>query len=419
MDILIKTWREKMNTAIKSAFLLGTVSLLAACGAEDTTTQAAPQNYHDITTTLQGSIFNALDGSRITDESLKVTLVQGSNYRNANLRKGDNEFAGDYSISDIPTSTSANITYRIVTTADGYQPIETDIAFNTNLTAGGAIQDRRNNAVGNMYMFPLGTYATDVKVNVTFNNEPVENATVLLNPITAANVLTTDSSNTIFTAANGFQQATTALTDASGVATFAAAGLVLGGQYNIDVMPATYEGVNLAQNSAGPITIGATANNNVVTMTELVNGSSNGLYVTSATNQDTDAITSNGSLTLTFSRAVKLVDERNILATLAGDDSTKKAQLDTSAAPNTTVNAVLATDGLSLTLTPAFTTIPVNFNGTNNETIADDNLSVVYSNVMVRIAATNDTVAQYDVFGLSNGTGGNPSASVQTTIDFN
>jgi hypothetical protein len=405
----------QMNNLIKSAAIISGVSLLAACGGEDrTSNNNVDQNYHDITTTLQGSIFSAIDGSRITDESLDVTLVQGTDYREAEVRTGSSDFAGDYSISDIPTSTDDNITYRIVSTVDGYQQFETTVSFSVDTVS---LQDKDVNVIGNIYMYPLGLFASDVKVNVTFNNEPVEGATVLLNPRTASNTLTTDTNNTL-ALVNGFQQALSAVTDASGEVTFASANLVLGGQYNIDVMPTTYEDSQLQVNSgtAPYLTVGSTTNIRNVTMAESVPGTANGLYITSATNTDSDEVTTTGALTLTFSRAVSLVDERNVTASLTGD--TVFAVLNATDTPDSTVAAALSVDGLTLTLTPTFSTQPVSFNGVNNEATADDNLVVNYSNLFVRIAESNDTAVVYDVFGLSDETGNTPSAAVQTTIDF-
>ena len=401
-----------MKTIIKSAALFGAVSLLAACGGDETSDNSVSQNYHNITTTLQGSIFNAIDGSRITDESLKVTLVQGDDYRNANVRKGTDDFAGDYAINGIPTATSAgNITYRIVSLATGFQPFEATVAFNI---ATGGLQDSRANRVGNIYMYPLGSFASDVKVNVTFNNEPVANASVLLNPQTNANNATTDTSNALFAAQAGFQGAQTVITDAAGIATFSATNLVLGGQYSIDVLPTTHEGSQLALN-AGTLTVVGTNNNiNNIAMAETVPGTENGLYVTSASNLDPDQVTSGGALTLTFSRSVSLIDETAIGANLTNKTT---ATLDASSIPNSNVSGVLSPDGLSLTLTPQFTTAPLNYSGSNGTT-ADNGLLVNFTNVFIRINDSSDSAVVYNVFALTAETGGNPSASVLATAAF-
>lgn len=408
-----------MKTIIKSAVLFSAVSLLAACGGDDdqTSDNSIKVNFHDIRATLQGSVFNAIDGTRIKDESLAVTLVQGGDYRRASVQKGEREFAGDYAIGGIPTSTNNNITYRIVGKAAGYQDFEGAVSFALRTDD---LQDNRVNLLANMYMFPLGSFASDVKVNVTFNKEPVVGVTVLLNPRTGSNQLTTDSSNTaLFAAQSGFQQAISVVTDASGVATFPAAGLALGGQYNVDVLPTVHEGTQLQVNrGAAPyFVVGTSTNIKNVTMLESVPGSENGLYVTSASNSVTDAVTSTGVLTIGLSRAITLVDERNIGANLTGD--IVKAVLNATTVPDSQVAATLSADGKTLTLTPVFTTAPVAFNDSNNEALADDNLVVNYTNVLVRIKDATDDAKTYNVFSaLNDQTGNNPSPAVQTTKDF-
>lgn len=411
-----------MKTIIKSAMLFSTVSLLAACGGDEKSSDnSVKTNYHDVRATLQGSVFDAVNGARIKDESLTVTLVQGKDYRRASVQKGDREFAGDYAIDGIPTSTNSNITYRIVGKATGYQDFEGAVSFSLR-TSG--LQDKRVNLLANMYMYPLGSFASDVKVNVTFNNEPVVGATVLLNPRSGSNQLTTDSSNTaLFAAQSGFRQAVTVVTDASGVATFPAAGLVLGGQYSIDVLPTIHEGTQLANNktAGGLFTVGTTVNTRNVTMTQTVPGAENGLYITSASNFDGDTLTSSGVLTIGFSRAVTLATENAIGANLTGD--VVRAVLNATSAPDSQVSATLSADGKTLTLTPAFTTSPIAYNnasdGTNNSALADDKLAINYTNVLVRINDATDNATTYNVFAtLNDQTGNNPSATVNMTSDF-
>lgn len=429
-----------MKTIIRSAVVVSAVSLLAACGSEDkhNSDSSVQHNYHDITTTLQGTVFNAIDGARITDKSLSITLVQGSNYRRAKVRKGTADFAGDYAIGNIPTSTAlsrpdtpeedsraeaepaaprGNITYRVSGKVDGFQDFDAAVSFDVQTND---LQDRRANVIGNIYMYPKGVFASDVKVNVSFSedNEVVVGATVLLNPRTGSNVITTDLDNKI-DATNGYQGSLQAVTDASGTATFAAADLVLGGSYNIDVLPIAHKGTQLAVNRGTEdyFTVGATTDIRNVSMAEVVPGNDNGLYITSASNTDTDALTPTGVLTLGFSRAVTLVDERNVRATLSG--TTVRAELNSDSFPNSTVEAVLSTDGLTLTLTPVFTKAPVAFNDLNNEALADNNLVVTYSSLLVRIADAADSANTYSVFTtLNDGTGDNPEGKVKITKSF-
>lgn len=411
-----------MNRFVSTTATIALASALVACGGDDTSDNSVKQNYHDVKATLQGTVFDALTGARITDESLEVYLVQGTDYREAKVRHEDKLFAGDYAIGNLPTTTAGNITYRIAALAEGYQNFESAVSFTLNTAA---LQDEQANFLANMYLYPTGTYASNVTVNVSYNNEAVEGATVLLNPRTGSNQLTTDTSNTgLFVAQSGFQEALVATTDASGVATFEAANLVLGGQYNVDVMPITHEGIQLQVNrgTAGYFVVGATTTMRNVSMSQAAPGNDNGLYVTSISNADTDNVTTSGALTVKFSRAVTLVDETDIGADLSGD--VVNAVLDTSNAPDSIVTASLSSDGMTLTLTPVFTTAPVVFDGTNSGT-ADDNLVVTFENVVIRLAEGDDTATAYTLFGnngaagaLVDYTGVAPSADVQTTTDF-
>ncbi len=49
-----------MKKIMKSAALISTVSLLAACGADDITKTQSPQNYHDIKTTFKALFLTPL-----------------------------------------------------------------------------------------------------------------------------------------------------------------------------------------------------------------------------------------------------------------------------------------------------------------------------------------------------------------------
>ncbi|NOR52109.1 MAG: hypothetical protein GQ470_05765 [Gammaproteobacteria bacterium] len=150
-------------------------------------------------------------------------------------------------------------------------------------------------------------------------------------------------------------------------------------------------------------------------MAELVPGTSERLYVTSASNLDGNEVTSDGVLTITFSRAVSFVDETAITATLGGATT---AVLDATSAPDSGVKGILSTDGLTLTLSPVYTTNPVVFSGANAGT-ADNGLTVTYSSVNVRLTSDDDTGNIYSVFGtLVDTSGVNPSGTVLVTPTF-
>src|SRR5690554_271004 len=207
----IISWRIRMNSVLKATSLVALSATLIACGGDED--QAVPQNYHDIKTNLQGTVFDAVTGDRISTEGLNVTLVQGDDYRKAKINK---DFQGDFFVGDIPTSTNNNITYRLDVSYAGYQPFTSLIAFGVN-TLG--LQDKKAAMIGNVYLYPLGATAPDQTVTVTYNGEQVPNATVLLQPDTSANTPTTDTSlpPTWLRASTGYQQAIEATTDANGI----------------------------------------------------------------------------------------------------------------------------------------------------------------------------------------------------------
>src|SRR5690606_1379478 len=115
----IISWRIRMNSVLKATSLVALSATLIACGGDIKENTSTPQNYHDITVDLQGTVFDAVTGQRISTDGLKVTLVQGDNYRTA---KTNGDFQGDYFIGNIPASANLNnITYRIIAEKDGYQ----------------------------------------------------------------------------------------------------------------------------------------------------------------------------------------------------------------------------------------------------------------------------------------------------------
>lgn len=415
-----------------SGFIFSALLLIGLSGCDDTviknySNSGVPNNYFNEVATVQGTIFNAISGDRITDSSLKVTLVRGTTYQAAAVRTGTQSFAGDYAFTGVPISIDNNVEYRVSASVTGYQPFEAYLSLGTD-NGNNDTLDKNYNSIENIYLFPLGATANDLKVNVTFDGEPVTGATVLLQIESDTNNEITETINRLFPD-QGLLGSLMRTTNATGVVTFEGAGLVLGGGYRIQVLPVVHEGIQLKRSGGTFVIIGTDDTNSATTATvvsnivmdEAVPGNDNGLYVVSATNTDATNIAADGVLTIVFSRAVSLVQESVIIAGLTKTGASGTAALDVSGSPNTEVTAEM-TDSFTLTITPNFATatpaVPVLSDGSNAAT-ADNGLTVTYSNLEVRIEQTNDTAIIYDVFtALSDETGGNPSGIVKITPSF-
>ncbi|MEK9765730.1 MAG: hypothetical protein VW274_04560, partial [Thalassolituus sp.] len=360
------------------------VSLVGCGGDESISNQAVPTNYHNVTANLQGTVFDAVTGQRVTADNLKVVLVQGGKYRTAGNNKN---YVGDYYIDNIPASTAGNYEFRIEATADGYQPV---VSTYTPYVDINSLQDQKVWNLSNFYLFPVGMTAPDYSFDIMFEGEPVVGATVLMNPQINNNSLNTDT-DARFYPSSGYQGALTATTDASGKVTFAGTELVLGGYYAVSVLPVVHNEVQLARYSTTYVNVGTTQVAQSITMGEIAPGSANGLYVVSASNTDSSQFTSGGALVLQLSRPVALVDETQIGASLTNANN---ATLDNTST-GSDVTVTVSTDGLTVTLTPNFTTAPVAFNGSNSAD-ADNGLEVSYLNAFVRLADGSDSAFVYN-----------------------
>lgn len=370
----------------KLLILLMVVGMMVWSCADETTTStenaAVPLNYFSDTATLQGTIFEATTGERLGGDSLKVTLVQGISYRSPSILKTDetDSFVGDYAFTDVPVTVNNVATYRITATRDNYQQFETYVSL---VTPVAAPLDTEYNFVGNIYMFSLDAQASDITIYVEYDNERVEGATVLLQQQIANNAVTTPTTpaaTTLFAANTGNTGTLGSLsgtTDSDGMVTFEGTNLVLGGAYTPVVLPLTYEGVQLALTAGNQIIVGATASpsTQLIAMNDEEPGTQgDGLYIVYASNQDPQDVRSSGVLEIVFNRPIALVSEDAFRAVLANATT---AVLDAATAGDE-VTVTVSTDGLTLTLTPNWTTSPVPYDGTNAAT-ADINLDITYA----------------------------------------
>lgn len=416
---------------MKKIFILFISLLLVGMfvGCDETTetgsNQAIPLQSFEETGTVQGTVFDAVTGARIGDSSLKVTLIKGSTYASPAVLKNsstDTTFLGDFAFNDVPVTQGGVATYRIVAEMAGYQTFEgyINIAVGMVAVTGSGIIDEVYNFVRNIYMYPVGSYASDQYIYVYYDNEPVSGATVLLEHLPFGNTPITTPTGTVVTApatagntpitvqpaANGLSQSLIATTDANGLATFLGSTLVLGGSYPVTVLPLKYEGVQLAINTGTAIIVGASGNINVqvVNMTDEVPGVNNeGLYVVSATPQDPEDILSSGVLTITFNRAIEIVSEQAFTATLSGTATTGTLTGDNT---NTAVAATVSTDGLVLTLTPVFTTAIVPYSaatGPSGTNTADISTSITYTGGQITLLNDDESVTYNILQGGADG----------------
>ncbi|MBA4366974.1 MAG: hypothetical protein C0403_04975, partial [Desulfobacterium sp.] len=322
----------------------------------------------------------------------------------------DTTFAGDYAFTGIPTTVHGSLTYRITVTMDGYQRFEgyitpdaTDPDDDTDTLGGNNNTiDTVYNMIGNVYLFPLGETAADVNVYVEYNNERISGATVYLEQDTANNAETAEESIAAnqLVASTGQLVNLSATTGADGRAIFSGSNLVLGGRYRITVLPIVYEGVQLALNdeAVAAFIVGTTVNTQVVNMADTAPGTEdNGLYIVYASNNDDEDIVSTGVLTLVFSKPVGIVSEDAFTAILNNEST---AVLDVTDG----VTAAMSADGLTMTLTPIFSTAIVPYNPSNPAgPPADINMSITYTGGQVYLLGDNRAEALTILIGGADG----------------
>ena len=349
--------------------------------------------------TIQGAVFDATTGARLGGNDLKMTLVQGSSDRSPSKlnRDTNSDLMGEYAFADVPVNVDGgNITFKMVITKTGYQRFEGTVTYNVAEGDLVATTDKIINLIRDVYLFPVGATAPDIEVAVEFDREPVPGAIVALQQRTESNVASVDAAGNgnRLLAASGLIPTLTATTDAAGKVTFAGASLVLGGAYRLVVLPIKHEGVPLARFIAGANIIAGTATSpTLVSMSDTTpSGNDDGIFVVFASNRDTDDITgltNPGVLTLVFNRPVELnnVTGNPFTATLVNAG----AAVLNGAGTSTSVSGVLSVDGLTLTLTPQFTTAPI---------ATDVNLDAVFAGGQLTVAGDEGAQGKA-VFGLS------------------
>jgi hypothetical protein len=282
---------------------------------------------------------------------------------------------------------------------DGYQRFEGEFALIAtvpeDVLGGGGNGDDNNlnntldgtyNFIQNIYLFPVGATAPSYNFYVEYDNERVPGATIYLEQDTNNNIETSLTSANMLAATSGLIPVLTATTDDTGLATFAGSSLVLGGRYNVTVLPVVYEGVQLAMNTGEVINFigmenGGGEDGNITRMIAMAdlepNDQSDGLYIIYASNHDPQDITGidpdvAGVLTVVFNRPVAMPNANDCTATLIGATD---AVLTDPGNPDS-VDTDVSDDGYTLILTPHWDTEP-------DET--DVNMDILYAGCTITL----------------------------------
>ena len=391
----------------KVLFVLSLVlagGMLWGCGSTSTTNNPNTNGlqYYNITGSIQGKIMDAITGAPVSGSNLKVYLIQGSSVRGPNTLITDpkSPLCGDYAFSNIPADVNTGeIRYRIAVAKPGYQPFEGDVELQAtiNNTTNAPVVDNQYNMIGDVYLYPEGSAPADLTVYVYDpTGLAIPNATVNLKQDVTNNFTTVPVSGDRLAQMGGLYPSLQATTNAQGLATFTSGTLVLGGAYDLQVASLTFNGEILNDptfpgSSGIPLQIGIFPASFAVHM---IPAAMPPLYVVTATNSVPSTITASGVLTITFNQPV-MIDTTLFTAALSGGSGGVLG------AP--AVNAALSANGMTLTLTPNFTTNPTAAGATitygytgivrlqNNQLVTFPGIFGVLQNAQT-MAAVNGTV---------------------------
>ncbi|MFC2018295.1 hypothetical protein ACFLTQ_03225 [Chloroflexota bacterium] len=350
----------------KALLLLSSLLLIAGmvlvgtgCVAEDTNDASSTDGIASFKEygTLQGKIMNANTGEAIGGDDLEVYLIEGTDTNEPDKLITDIEdiFVGEYAFEDVPVglsddtpSTNDELVFKLVVIHPDYQTYTTIINLKATLVGGesGGNEQINNtftnemfNFIQDIYLYPIGTVPGDVNVYIYGpDGKPISNASVYLRQSDYLQPsLTPDASD-------------------GNKHVFNSAKLALGGTYSIMVEPLTVDGQELTKYTGSSFTVGDDTLTRVVNMN--VASGSQELFVTSASNQVPGTVTSDGVLTVKFNQPV-ILDTTEFGVSHDGNGVLNA---------DNRVTASLSSDGMTLTLTPNFDTMPT-----------DNGSSVTYS----------------------------------------
>lgn len=393
--------------------LMSTV-LLGGCGDNVSVDDFSKLNMEDTFGTLQGTIFDATTGQRLGGSGLLITLIQGTAHRSPNslITNTSDRLVGEYAFTKVPIGiTTDNVSLKIVVTNTGYQRFEGYVNLWSRIVNSGFTDTTNKNNfffIGDIYLFPVGATASDITIYVERDGERIPAATVLLKQVINNNNLTADGSSNRIAPIAGMMTSMTATTDSDGKAVFSGSNLVLGGQYQAVALPMSYEGTKLSlTEGAFSIEVGNSVQTQLISMNDVEPGNSDdGLFVVFASNRDIDDVLTTGVLTVVFNRAIALVSENSVTATIACNGSACPNAVLDNAVSGDEVTAAVSSDGFTLTLTPNFTT---------NPDATDVSLAITYSGAQITVSG-DELDQAYNLFsGISYIDGSFVSQKVKMT----
>lgn len=328
-------------------FVVGIVLVGNGCVAEDTSDGSSTDGIASFNEegTLQGKIVNAITGEAVGGDEmddLEVYLIKGTDEIEPDklVTDADDIFLGEYAFEDVPVGlgdVDGELVFRLVVINPGYQTYTADIQLKAELVGGysnsneqvqNTFCNEKFNFIQDVYLYPVGTAPGDVNVYVYGpDGRSISNANVYLRQ-------------------SDYLKPVIMPTATDNAYVFSSEDLALGRSYSIMVEPLTIDGQELREYTSGSFTVGVDTLTRVVNM-NVVSGSQE-LFVTSASNQVPGTVTSDGVLTVKFNQPVIL----NTSAFGVSHDGNGVLNVDNR------VTATLSSDGMTLTLTPNFDTVP-------------------------------------------------------------
>lgn len=377
---------------------------LAACGKTTVEGADAPNGKDKLALTelntgcLQGVVINGLTGERIalpegTDENLAqgkgISVRVNDEILNADLVSVDYAqnaaMKGEYTLCNVPLEE----TYPLYAQIDGFLPFGAKIGISSSVAqrspkAESDIQKPVPTSIYNIRLYPVGTETQDLKVRVLYQSKPVAGARVQLTP-SDKNVL---DQGDFLAPANGDLMTANATTDGSGIATFAAASLVLGGVYDYTIMPPAGVGRTLFKGQDLVIgLLAAKAEHDAYYLQIDLDNTAPALKVVS----QSDEPNKGGVKTCTLNRPVKLAygTEDGIASSLAGaDTATVKPSIEGNDSSES-VNIELIDGGYTVKLSPIFEKLP--------NLVKEPNISVSFAGVMLMPADQPELMERFDL----------------------